>query len=224
MSFSPDVIYFGGTFDPIHLGHVDAVRIVHERFPTSKIVLVPAYCPPKSATESKPVATEFIDRVAMCVVAFDDYPYVDVSSIEEELSAPNYTVSTIKALKAENPDLKVAWLIGGDQLSNFQNWKSPLEILEQAALIVVPRKSESILDLKAAAAGMLGHLGCEVRQDEGNVLALNQGGPVVILDQVPKDVSSTKVRDTAAKNIKEATDLVPAPVLDYIVDLELYQA
>jgi nicotinate-nucleotide adenylyltransferase len=224
MTWQPDIIYFGGTFDPVHLGHVEAVTIAHEVFPGSKITLVPSYDPRKNAVEAKAVDTAFIDRVAMCVVAFDEFSYVDVSSIEEDLDAPSYTIQTLKALRSENPELKVAWMIGADQLDNFPRWKSPREILELAALIVLPRKSVPMSDLVSRARDVIREVGCGEGRVDGNVVEFGAGGRVIVLHRAPMDVSSTGVRQIAARDIRQAAALVPASVVDYIVDLELYQA
>lgn len=224
MSRAPNIIYFGGAFDPIHLGHMDAVKIAQESFPEARVILIPGCVLPESAEKTKSVVAPFIDRVAMAVVAFDEWPRVEISSIEEELDAPNYTYLTLEALAVENPGSKLAWMIGADQLASFPKWKNPKRILELASLIVLPRATVSagdILELATQVASILGF--STALNGDRRRLDLDGAGSIYVLDRAPMVISSTEVRKLAGDNLKKIEGLVTPAVAEYIADLGLYQ-
>ena len=203
MSRAPNIIYFGGAFDPIHLGHMDAVKIAQESFPEARVILIPGCVLPESAEKTKSVVAPFIDRVAMAVVAFDEWPRVEISSIEEELEAPNYTYLTLEALAVENPGSKLAWMIGADQLPRAT--VSAGDILELATQVA------SILGFSTALNG------------DRRRLDLDGAGSIYVLDRAPMVISSTEVRKLAGDNLKKIEGLVTPAVAEYIADLGLYQ-
>lgn len=221
---SVDFIYFGGTFDPVHDGHVDAVRIVREAFPSAKITIIPGFKIPMSAGAVKSPTAPFVDRVAMAVVAFDEWPMVDVSSVEEELPAPNYTYRTIEALAADLTPSRVAWMIGADQLAKFAEWEKPRRILELASLIIVPRPDVSGAPSLELARNIATALGFSVTVDTKNMrIDLDGGGSIYVMRRAPKSISSSDIRKLAAVGLKKIDGLVPASVVEYIADLGLYQ-
>jgi nicotinate-nucleotide adenylyltransferase len=224
MTTNPNIIYFGGAFDPVHLGHMEAVEIVRESFPDSKITLVPGFAPPRSAAEQKTVTAPFADRVAMVVVAFDEWPGVDVSSVEEELAAPNYTYLTLERFAQENPGSKLAWMIGADQLQAFPTWKNPAQILETASLIVLPRLNMAAGDLLELATNVASKLGFRTTVDRDNQrVDLDGAGSIYVMNRMPRTVSSSEIRKMAARNLKDIDAMVAPAVVDYISDLGLYQ-
>ncbi len=224
MSQNPDIIFFGGVFDPIHIGHMDAVRIVQDEFPKAKIVLVPSFVPPISSEEIKPVETAFVDRVAMSVVAFDEWPRVNVSSIEEELGVPSYTHVTLAALSEENPGSSLAWMIGADQLANFLRWSQPRKILELASLIVLPRPASSPMDILEISKQVASSLGFSTTLDETEMrIYLDGANSIYVLDKAPTSISSTEIRKLAAEDLQKISGKVPPVIMDYIADIGLYQ-
>lgn len=221
---SVDFIYFGGTFDPVHDGHVDAVRIVREAFPNAKITIIPGFQTPVSAGAVKAPMAPFVDRVAMAVVAFDEWPMVDVSSMEEELPAPSYTYRTLEALAADLPPSRVAWMMGADQLAQFMEWEKPRRILELASLIVVPRPDVGGAPSLELARNVATALGFSVNVDVKNMrIDLDGGGSIYVMERAPKSISSSEIRRLAAVGLKKIDGLVPASVVEYIADLGLYQ-
>jgi nicotinate-nucleotide adenylyltransferase len=224
MSQSPDIIFFGGVFDPIHIGHIDAVRIVQAAFPEAKVVLVPSFVAPTANGEIKHVTTQFVDRVAMSVIAFDEWPTVHVSAIEEELGVPSYTHATLEALALENPGSSLAWMIGADQLENFLRWRQPKKILELASLIILPRPANTTLDILEMATNAAMSLGFSSAVDESKMrLDLDGAHSIYVLGKAPTSVSSTEIRKLAAVDLQKISDKVPSIIMDYIADIGLYQ-
>jgi len=221
---SLDFIYFGGAFDPIHVGHMDAVQIVRESFPHSKVTLVPGFMIPTADGGVKSPATPFVDRVAMAVIAFDEWPLVDVTSLEEELPSPNFTYQTLEALAGDLTSAKVGWMIGADQLAAFLHWKNPRRILELASLVVLPRPAATSTDTLEMAQSVATGLGFSVSVDAKNLrVDLDGGGSIYVMPRAPRSVSSTEIRRLAAESLKKLDGLIAQPVIDYIADLGLYQ-
>ncbi len=222
-SINPDWIFYGGTFDPPHKGHMDSVEIARKVFSESQIVVVPAFAPPVSSHVQKDGVSSFADRVAMCVVAFDEWQNVQVSALEEDLGEPSYTVRTLRDLRAEYPSAKLAWMIGADQLVQFHNWHEPREILEMASLVVLPRPGQVKGDLLETAGKLATSLGFSISTDpEALLIKLDGGNAIFVLEENPASASSTELRTLLnAKDPGLENFLCPA-VLDYIDDVGLY--
>lgn len=244
-NLDPEWVFFGGTFDPPHAGHMQAVRFARARFPDAEVVLVPAFAPPVSKDHVKTVHASFPDRVAMCVVAFDEWEHVQVSSLEEDLEAPSYTIKTLRDLRGEYPTARLAWMIGADQLYSFTSWLEPKAILEIASLVVVPRPDRVKTDprpcLKSSESGreesgllkqvliekavqVATSLGFKASVDrEEGVILLDGAGVIYILNDAPANISSTAVREAVATGgVAALNDSVDANIAAYIEDLELY--
>jgi nicotinate (nicotinamide) nucleotide adenylyltransferase len=224
-SLEPEWLFFGGTFDPLHVGHMDAVRIARSRFPDAEIVIVPSFAPPVSRDESKNVQATFPDRVAMCVVAFDEWERVQVSSLEEDLEAPSFTVKTLRDLRGEYPAAPLAWMIGADQLAEFTKWLDPKVILELASLVVIPRQGQAKGDLIDQAGQVATTLGFKVSidRDEG-VILLDGAHPIFVLNEAPTAASSRDIREKiSSTGLASVTELIHEHVATYIEDVELYR-
>jgi len=127
---------FGGTFDPIHLGHLIVASHVREVMHLDRMVFVPASIPPhKRGNEISPGDK----RLAMIRAAVKDDPLATVSRIELDRGGISYTIDTLRALKAMHPGVQLTLLIGMDNVSDFRSWKSPEAILEEAAVVVMTR-------------------------------------------------------------------------------------
>ena len=127
---------FGGTFDPIHLGHLITAQSVKEIRNLDKIIFIPAYISPHK-TDAKPSSPE--DRLNMIKIAVDGIPFLDCSDIEVNKGGISYTVDTLKELKKYYD--KIEFIIGYDNIFTFHTWKEPDEIFKLADVIVLKRKS-----------------------------------------------------------------------------------
>lgn len=148
---APDIIFFGGTFDPPHEGHSGCIHLALERFPAAKILIVPAMLPASTFGAGKEPKTNYETRVKLCSLAFTDLsPRVEISRIEEQLPVPNYSVITIKALEGQYPGKTLGLLVGMDQFENFGAWQRAYEILSKVNLIVVGRNAQESTQLDEA--------------------------------------------------------------------------
>ena len=127
---------FGGTFDPIHLGHLITAQSVREIRNLEKIIFIPAFISPHKS-ELKTSSPE--DRLNMIKLAVDDIPFFDYSDMEIKMGGVSYTVDTLRELKNKYDELE--FIIGYDNIFTFHTWKDPDEILKLSTIIVLKRKS-----------------------------------------------------------------------------------
>jgi nicotinate-nucleotide adenylyltransferase len=139
----------GGTFDPIHLGHVAMAEAGAACAGLDRVLLVPSGVPPHRGPATAPAA----DRLAMARLAAAAHPGLEVSDVELRRPGPSYTVDTLRALAAEHPDAELHLLLGWDAARELRAWHRPDEVTRLARLVVVtrpgyPKPSEA--DLRAA--------------------------------------------------------------------------
>ena len=134
---------FGGTFDPIHIGHLITAQAVRELRSLEKIIFIPAFISPHK-TDVTVLAPEH--RLNMIRLSLEDKNYFDYSDIELTNKNVSYSIDTIKALKKKYTELEL--IIGYDNIFDFKTWKDPDEILEMVKLIVLKRKSNIDPDYK----------------------------------------------------------------------------
>ena len=135
-----ELILFGGTFDPPHVGHRICVQAVLDAFPSAEIWVMPTPEPPLAGGGLKGVRTPFAERLKMAQLAFGDMgERIVVSDWESRLPAPHYTYATLEALHEQYPGAELRLVIGSDQAAQLDRWKYPERILALAELIVIPR-------------------------------------------------------------------------------------
>ena len=128
--------YFFGTFNPIHLGHVEIARKVKELAGFSRVIFVPSYMPPHKIEGLE----SYIHRLEMTKLAVGED---NVSDIERHLQVPSYTYRTIEKLYKKNNDQKVNFIIGYDQFFKLESWREPEILREKINFIVIPRKFQN---------------------------------------------------------------------------------
>ena len=125
----------GGTFDPIHLGHVAMAEVGADGAGLDRVLLIPASVPPHRAAATAPAG----DRLAMARLAATGHPRLEVSDIELRRPGPSYTVDTLRALAAEWPGSDLHLLLGWDVAREIGSWYAPEEVLRLARPVVVTR-------------------------------------------------------------------------------------
>jgi nicotinate-nucleotide adenylyltransferase len=190
----------GGTFDPIHTGHLAIAEEAREALGLERVLVIPAADPPHKADHA---VTEARHRLAMVELAVAGNPAFAVSRIELERDGPSYTVDTLAELRGSGvTDL---WFImSAETLAELPTWYRPEAILELCRLAVLPRAGSPLLDL--------GWVGARFPGLEGRVMFLP--GPLL-----PISGSVVRRRVAAGRSIRY---LVPDPVARYIADHALY--
>jgi nicotinate-nucleotide adenylyltransferase len=130
------VAFYGGSFDPPHVGHILAVAYLTSVAGFDRVLIVPVF---GHAFDKRLAAFE--QRVRLCELAFARLADVEVSSIESELPAPSYTISTVEALLARNPTWRMRVVVGSDVLPEIERWHRLDELQRLAPLYVLGRRS-----------------------------------------------------------------------------------
>lgn len=195
---------FGGSFDPIHNGHVNLVRQICGKVKLDQVIVMPtAISPFKQNSERKPAATA--DRFEMCRLAFADMPFVTVSDYEISLSEVSYTVNTLRHFRAAYPEDKLFFIMGSDMLLSFEKWRNYEEILSMCTVIAASREDgEADMDK------------LEVQAEK-----LRKHGEVLLVSTDAYEMSSTEIREKIIKN-QDISCYVPKNVVKYILEHKLY--
>ena len=192
----------GGTFDPIHNGHLIVAEETKVRLNLAEVLFVPAG-QPWLRMDSPILAAEH--RVQMVRLAIGDKPYFKLSTMEVERPGPSYTVDTIAELKGQlGAGDELFFILGWDSLAELRQWWEPERLIKMCRLVAVPRAGYPKPDLKSL---------------EATIPGLAQR--VILLDTLEVDISASVIRKRVAQGLSIG-HLVPAPVDRYIRDQGLY--
>lgn len=153
---------FGGTFDPVHMGHLILAEQCRDQAKLDEVWFLPSYQPPHK--QGQPV-TRFEQRCDMLELAVAGQPAFKVERIEKELPPPSYTAETLAELHRRHPDHEFSLLMGSDGLPDLPGWYEPRKVLALASLVVVPRPGVMLwtADRLAAALGLSDSSGVRMR-------------------------------------------------------------
>lgn len=224
MSGSRRLGVLGGTFDPIHFGHLDAGDAAQSTLGLDEVRLIPAHDPPHRPVD--PRASAF-HRFALASLAIVDRPSWRVSDVEVMREGPSYSVDTLRSLHAEGWSAwQIFFILGADAFAEIATWKQFPEVLDAAHFVVVARPGMTLDD----AVTRTPQLAAKVRPLDVRRVRLqpdlaNTGHETAILlvEARTRDVSSTAVRTRLAAGLS-IDDLVPAPVARHITAHQLYGA
>src|SRR5882762_9450434 len=124
---------FGGTFDPVHLGHLILAEQCREQATLDQLLFVPALLPPHKRQQP---LTSFAQRVEMLALAISGHAAFRVDELEKERTGPSYTVDTLTQLQQQRPGDEFCFIIGSDSLHDLHLWYQPRRIIELATLLV----------------------------------------------------------------------------------------
>lgn len=184
---------FGGTFDPIHIGHLITAQSVREIRNLDKIIFIPAFISPHKS-DMKTSSAE--DRLNMIKLAIEGIPFFDYSDIEIKKGGVSFTIDTLKELKKIYDEME--FIIGYDNIFTFHSWKEPDEIMKMARIIVLKRKSSHPPQF-------------EDKYYKKAVFVQTRG----------IEISATDLRERVRKGLP-INFLVPPKVMEYIYDHKLY--
>ena len=212
------IALFGGTFDPVHFGHVALARAAFSQLELQKLLLLPAGNPYQKGRLPFASAPH---RVNMLKCAFQEGHDLVVDSRELTRKGPTYTYDTLLELRAEyGADASLVWLIGGDAFAKLDTWHRWHELFSLTHFAVIDRPSHRLEIADGAAM-----LRKEIDARLGTLLDTHTSpcGAVVMLGMAPPSISSTEIRRRIA-NRESITDLTPAAVCDYIEQHHLYRS
>ena len=192
----------GGTFDPIHMGHLIVAEEVRARLDLAEVLFVPAGQPWLKANNYISPAEH---RVEMVSLAIADKPYFKLSTMEVERVGPSYTIDTIAELQSQLGDRdKIFFILGWDNLVQLPQWREPSRLVKMCQLVAVPRVGYPAPDLNSLEEAIPG---------------LSQS--LVLLDTPRIEISASGVRNHVARGLS-IHHLVPEPVEKYIRQHQLY--
>ena len=213
-------VMLGGTFDPVHYGHLRIAAQVRAALGVPQVMMVPAADPPHRAPPGAPGA----DRVAMLELAIADFAGLGIDLIEIRRGGKSYTVDTLLALRARWPMRPLAWVIGADAFAGLPEWHRFREVLDLAHLVVVARPG---VDLAATLHGELAELWNARATSDGDALTRAPAGAIIRVETTPQAISATALRVAFAAHPRDTAALIgllPPAVLSYIETHHLYGA
>ncbi len=207
---------FGGTFDPIHSGHLRVAEEVRELFDLDKMIFIPAYIQPLKDAHAAACAKH---RLEMARQAVADNPYFEVNDCEVRREGPSYTVDTLDQIQSTCPKARLYFLLGSDAWLNITLWHDYMRLFESAELVVMSRPGYNVAPpdevLPLEAAGSLCY--------DGERYAYPSGGGVRFAQVTWLDISGTLIRKKC-KEGKSIKYLVHPAVEEYIRREKLYAA
>ena len=193
----------GGTFDPIHLGHLILGEKSYEQLGLSRVWFMPAGNPPHKQHREGQATDD--QRVAMVKLAIEDNPHFELSLREMNEHGFTYTYRTLEGLREENPDTEYYFIIGADSLLSFDTWKEPARIAAACTVVAAVRN----------------HTPTSLLEAEMERLRTKYGGRFIRLDMDNIDVSSHILRSWAAEK-KSLKYYLPDRVIEYIKEEGIY--
>ncbi len=196
---------FGGTFDPVHLGHLILAEQCREQAKLDQVLFVPAALPPHK--QQQPL-TSFAHRAEMLALAISGHPAFRVDELEKERAGPSYTVHTLTHLHEQRPGDELCFILGSDSVQDLPIWYQPQRILELATLVVVARADWPIFSAQELKAQ----------------LQLSDNFPLryQIVEAPLITIASRDVRKRIAEG-RSVRYLIPRAVGAYIDDKGLYR-
>jgi nicotinate-nucleotide adenylyltransferase len=215
--FDPPLALFGGTFDPVHVGHLRVAQDTAVALKLPEVRLIPAQ---QNVLRDRPGASA-ADRLAMLRLAVANTPGLVVDDCELRRTTPSYTITTLEAFRETYPTRPLIWLIGVDAFLKIQSWHRANELFDFAHFVVLNRPGFATANVFSAALSDVWQ--GRVAQDAS---ALREAlfGRIYLHTVAPQTASATeirnKIRNRAADNELQA--LLPSAVLSYIREHQLY--
>jgi nicotinate-nucleotide adenylyltransferase len=212
------IALYGGTFDPVHAGHLEVARRVSQLFEIEKVLFIPAQMAPHKIGRS---VTEPIHRYAMLALATQDDPQLSISTFELDAPDRRYTVDTVDHFQRVLGDsTELFFIMGADSWSEITTWREWERLLSMTNHIVVTRPD---YDPVKTHVGKISDRIVDARG--GKSLSRTEGATKIFFtDVVMKDVSATNIRRLASEGrVEELAGLVPGPVLEYIKKYGIYR-
>jgi nicotinate-nucleotide adenylyltransferase len=203
---------FGGSFDPVHFGHLRPALEILEALSLDHMRFIPSGLPPHRAA---PVA-DGAQRLAMLKAAVAGEPRFQVDERELKRQAPSYSFDTLAELRREHPQDRLVLALGLDAFLGFTNWHRWKELLELTHLVIAHRPGSSL-----ETHGEIAMLVQEREVDDAEALMAHAAGRLMFLPVTQLEVSSSQVRELAARG-GDLRWLVPEPVRALIQDSHCY--
>ena len=209
---------FGGTFNPIHLGHLRAAVEVQEAFKLDRLLLIPSANPPHKMADH---VADAKDRLEMVRLAIQGEPYLEVSDVELARPGPSYTIETLRYFQdLFGPASDIRFIVGQDAFSEITTWKSYRALFETAHFIVMTHPRPKLRSLEGFIHTQISS---EYQYDQAsNTYRHPRWYTIYCLNITYLDISATKIRERIRQG-RSIRFLVPEVVRGFIENKELYR-
>lgn len=194
---------FGGSFDPIHRGHIEPVQAARKIVGLDRVLYLPTAVPPHKPGR---VLAPAHARYAMVEMALLDEEGLYASTFELTLGRPAYTIETLESFREALPDVDLHLLIGGDSYADLDHWVRWREIVDAARLVVLTRPGWTLEEASLSP----------------ELADLARSGRVLFVRQPPVDISSTRLREIFRRGERPPAGTVPEAVVRYVQKYALY--
>lgn len=195
----------GGTFDPVHNGHLLLGKQAYMEYGLDEIWFMPSHIPPHKKDHH---VADGSDRLNMLRLALEEFPYCVVSEFEMKREGNTYTAQTLELLKEQYPGIRFYFIVGADSLFQLETWYEPDRVMELTSFLVSDREYES--------GGVT--LGQQIAYLKGKY-----GADIHLLHNEEVDIASAEIRKRASEG-KDIRKDVPEKVAEYIKSHRLYEA
>lgn len=210
--------FFGGTFDPIHLGHLHAAGQVQSAFRLDKVLFVPSYIPPHK--EGREVAAA-ADRFRMVELACLGHEGFEASPIEVEAKEKSYSIVTLDKVKGVYPECRVFVIVGVNAFLEIGTWREYERVIEESLFIVTDRPGTDLQAASGVLGGRLARRIHAVQAGEDIDEPLVSRYSIFLLPIEALEITATDIRDRVRSG-RSVAGLVPGPVAEYITSHHLY--
>lgn len=212
MMVSARIGLFGGTFNPVHHGHLRLALDLVEALALDEMRLLPCRLPAHRQAPDVSAAS----RAEMVRLAIAGEPALRLDTSELERDGPSYTVDTLKALRRQLGDrVALLWVLGADAYAGLETWKNWRQLLDYAHLVVAARPGWTLPETGELAEFTRRHT------VSGTQLGERPSGGILLLESRLLDISATQIRDLVARG-RSVRYLLPEPVREYIAEHRLY--
>ncbi|MED5578417.1 MAG: nicotinate-nucleotide adenylyltransferase [Nitrospinota bacterium] len=212
----------GGTFDPIHFGHLCSAEDVSFKLKLDRVIFIPSGAPPH---KSSPLMASASDRFKMVKVSIEDHPVFYADSIELDREGFSYTIDTLKELSETScKGDQIFFIIGEDAFLNLHTWKEPLEILDKVNFAVTLRKGYSAREIVSEVKDSFNESKLKFEVDflsENKCRVIQSKCFIEFVHIRNLDISSSNIRENI-KNSRSIRYLLPRRVERFIIEKELY--
>ena len=212
---------FGGTFNPIHYGHLRAAEEVREKLEFDKIIFIPSGKPPLKTEE----IADVIHRYKMTMRAIDNNHFFELSDIECRQIGKSYTVKTFEELKKTNPKAELFFILGIDAFLDIPNWWQPERLIALTNFVIISRPGFKFIDLQTSPYTKINRRilrELDNGETETCKIKLKSNKDAILLRLTPIGISSTEIRRLIRQG-KSIKYLLPAEVKSYIIANKLYK-
>ncbi|MCM1263064.1 MAG: nicotinate-nucleotide adenylyltransferase [Butyrivibrio sp.] len=192
----------GGTFNPIHIGHLIIAERAREQFNLDKVLFIPCGIP--HLKEDNNILSKDA-RTKLTGLAIMDNPFFELSTIEVDKDGITYTYKTLAQLKTANADMEYYFIMGADSLWTIENWKEPEKVFANCHILAAVRNGRSLKEMETQAA----------------YLKEKYGADISLLNYSGIEISSTMIRNMLASG-ESVRYLVPEQVYNYIIQHRLF--